>query len=296
MLGSRDDSVHVGLLQTDHHGLIDGKFYVRRSGSLVREFEAAAIEAIDRILALGASLIFLPEYAGTPRLWREISELIMETPVAIAAGTQRLRSLKDLEGLGRWLPGGRPTSASVGRNLGVVLVGGTREAAVFEKVSLSTPEVGIVAEGTTVRVMNFKYGTYRKNFRVGILVCHDFLQLELVARCYAAGINLLVVPSFNHTPARFENMRGALCEDYQGVVALVNARERDGAWGETQLWAFQPREICHTPPPEGYEIARVGGFSYLGFAVYPESVYRKVQLSNPFRPLVHRQSVWKLSF
>ena len=295
LLASPQDSIQVALVQTNHHGILAADFGLRPGSKAVKRHEVRTLRGIVRCMRLGASVVCLPEYSATPSLLSSISAMIRGSPVAVIAGTLKLTRNAVETDMGSWIGGSPPTPKDLGKNVGFVLTGSPPEVCMFQKVSLSDEEVDKIRPGNAITILNLKYGQFRKNLRIGLLVCHDLMEMALVAKCYEVGVNLLLIPSYNRSPSRFENWRPILCENYQGVVAIVNVAEKGGHYGATQLWAFQPKDWCAVPPPEGYELMRITGFASLGFPIYPESVFRRVNIASPFRPLVHPRYVWSNS-
>jgi predicted amidohydrolase len=318
--GDPSESLHIGLIQTRHQDLLTSTLDRAGGISSIRAHEDLCLEGISKCVETGASLVIMPEYAGSPALWRKVRRLVAAKPVVVVAGTAKLTRLADLKGLGTWIGGDRPTRDRIGRNLGIIIFGGSCEVTYFEKVSLASAERGKLKSGTAVTVLNLKYGRFRKNLRVGIIVCHDLMDLSVLDACYRTGIQLLVVPSLNPSPQRFEERREMLCKDYQGVVVLVNAAKKSRKWGRTQLWAFEqtasnsppnPANAAETsglgpgrePPPAAvgeaivvpYLIRSLDRVGCLGFVMFPESVLRKVEHAYPFMPLVNRSTVWTLN-
>jgi len=318
--GDPSESLHIGLIQTRHQDLLTSTLDRAGGSSAIRAHEDLCLEGISKCVETGASLVVIPEYAGSPALWRKVRRLVAEKPVVVVAGTAKLTRLADLKGLGTWIGGDRPMRDRIGRNLGIIIFGGSDEVTYFEKVSLASAERGRLKSGTAVTVLNLKYGRFRKNLRVGVIVCHDLMDLSVLDACYRTGIQLLVVPSLNPSPSRFEERREMLCKDYQGVVALINAAKKSHKWGRTQLWAFEQTASNSTPSPPSagesagsdpahassqargvdptvvpYLIRSLDRVGCLGFVMFPESVLRKVEHAYPFLPLVNRSTVWTLN-
>ena len=142
-------------------------------------------------------------------------------------------------------------------------------------------------------MLNIKYGgKYSKNLRIGIMICLDLMDDACRAEMFASEPNLILVPSYNPSPDRFENYRNAIPMDHHVGVAISNVSEHEGKFGKSQIWALIDKLWMEYYDINDCKIAELSGEKVLVFDFYREGILTKVRKSEAYRPMVDPSKVW----
>lgn len=289
----RYENIQIALVQSDHLSILRPNLTPDRYSKATARHERWCLRVLEACINYPAAIVVYPEYSGTLRLWARIRNRIAGLPIVVVTGSLKLSNPHELSHMGNWISQQAPTSSLVGRNMGLVLIGKTQEAAFYVKQSLSGVERRKVLPGNTGLILDVRYGHYEKQLRIGVGICHDFMDDAFLQAVKDSGVQLFILPSFTPTVERWQSRISTFCDDTQGVVCLTNLARAGGRYGHTGVWAFRPKGDGERQPD--YLVSEINGPGCFAFGMYPDSVLRQVESVKPYVKIVESQSVGNLS-
>lgn len=207
---------------------------------IMTEVREKVIQKLDEAIVQKADIVVFPELSVPEPFVEEIKEKMKGHKIIVIAGTHLRHYIDDIS-----LDGEEEKKKYY--NVAPVLISDSKSEEVkqydvHKNNKAHAGEIDIEAKNKNIRIqtgigmlrfINTGYGNF------SILICYDFLDNDMLHALLKVEIDLLIVPSWNRDPSRFEE-NARFAKGNRSFILLAN----NGLYGESQLYApYKGKEL-----------------------------------------------------